>query len=711
MKQTLFSIVLFFSYQICAQTPGNALSFDGTDDMVVINSVPALFSNLGTNDFTFEAWMNPNASAFQRIIFAQPNANNFATMGTGNGNVIYFYVVVNGITYSQATSASIPQNQWSHVACRWISSTQTPQILFNGVVQPSLAGGSSSSGTNGLLTIGTRPGGAQFFNGTLDEVRIWSEARTDCEISANYNSEFTSVQPNLIAYYNFNQGIPSGTNTSFTSLPDINTTFMGTLTNFTLTGLTSNWVSSGAVINTTGTNSATPAAPTGSAVQSFCDSATINDLVVSGSSILWYDNVIGGSPILGTTALVNGTTYYASQSINGCESTSRLSVDVTINAPLAPTASQSQSFCNSATIDDLVASGSSILWYDNAIGGTPMLGSTALVNGTTYYASQSINGCESNSLLAVTATIIETAPPTGSSSQTYCIGATIDDLIASGTSILWYDNTIGGTPMLGSTALVNGTTYYASQSINGCVSNSLLAVTVTINETAPPTGSSSQTYCIGVTIDDLIASGTSILWYDNAIGGTSMLGSTALVNGTTYYASQSINGCESNSLFAVNITINTVGDITTNLTGITLSANNTTANYQWLDCNTNFSPLQGENSQSFTATVNGYYAVLLTQNGCADTSECISITGVGLSENTLINSLNIYPNPVSTHVTLTIEEQIEHIRIYDLMGKEWMSSTPQSSQAALDVSTLPSGIYMVNVTSESGTFTERLIKN
>ena len=84
-------------------------------------------------------------------------------------------------------------------------------------------------------------------------------------------------------------------------------------------------------------------------------------------------------------------------------------------------------------------------------------------------------------------------------------------------------------------------------------------------------------------------------------------------------------------------------------------------------------------------------------------------SSLGLNE--LETTALIYPNPTSTHVTVSIEEQIEHIRIYDLMGKEWMSSTPQSSQAAIEVSTLPSGIYMVNVTSESGTFTKRLIKN
>lgn len=254
MKKILFIITVFISFGLHAQSPGNALNFDGTDDMVVVNSVPALFSDLTVNDFTFEAWVYPSGSAFQRIIYAQPSTSNFATMGTGTGNVIYFYVVAGGTTYSQASTTSIAQNQWTHVACRWTSATLTPQIFFNGVLQPSNAGGSSSTGTSGLLTIGTRPGGAQYFSGSLDEIRIWSEARTNCEIISNYNSEFTAAQPNLVAYYNFNQGIPAGPNAPFTTLPDFNATFNGTLTNFALTGATSNWISSGAVINNIGPN-------------------------------------------------------------------------------------------------------------------------------------------------------------------------------------------------------------------------------------------------------------------------------------------------------------------------------------------------------------------------------------------------------------------------------------------------------------------------
>jgi hypothetical protein len=58
---------------------------------------------------------------------------------------------------------------------------------------------------------------------------------------------------------------------------------------------------------------------------------TVADLTTtSGSNIKWYSASTGGSALATSTVLVNGTTYYASQTINGVESTSRLDVTATV---------------------------------------------------------------------------------------------------------------------------------------------------------------------------------------------------------------------------------------------------------------------------------------------------------------------------------------------------------------------------------------------
>lgn len=251
---TLFAFVFLLSSHLPAQLPGNCLDFDGANDQAQ-GTVPSLFANIPTQDITVEAWIYPRQAAFQRIVYAQVSTSMFFNFAFSAGNSIYFYVNDGGTTYSVTTSsATLPLNQWSHVACRWRASTNTVEMLFNGVPVATVGGGGSSTGSSGLMTIGSRPGGAQYFNGRIDEVRIWSSYRADCDIFANYQAEFPSgSQPNLVAYYDFNQGVPGGTNTTVTTLPDEsgNTNNL-TLSGFSLSGGSSNWLGSGAGVTSTG---------------------------------------------------------------------------------------------------------------------------------------------------------------------------------------------------------------------------------------------------------------------------------------------------------------------------------------------------------------------------------------------------------------------------------------------------------------------------
>ncbi|MCW3159807.1 T9SS type A sorting domain-containing protein [Chryseobacterium oryctis] len=76
-------------------------------------------------------------------------------------------------------------------------------------------------------------------------------------------------------------------------------------------------------------------APTGNSSQVFCSSQTLTDLIVSGSNIKWYTDATGGTLLPANTVLVSGTTYYASQVVGACESTTRLAVTVNSSGCLA----------------------------------------------------------------------------------------------------------------------------------------------------------------------------------------------------------------------------------------------------------------------------------------------------------------------------------------------------------------------------------------
>lgn len=145
----------------------------------------------------------------------------------------------------------------------------------------------------------------------------------------------------------------------------------------------------------------------------FCetDTPTINDLVVDGSNINWYD--INGVSLTSNTNLTTNTTYFATQTIGTppCESATFLEMSITILNTPPPTTSQTiQVFCEdeNAALQDIDIIGSDITWYDAPLNGTIIDPTTLLINGQTLYASQSINGCESIALLEI-AIVIQTA--------------------------------------------------------------------------------------------------------------------------------------------------------------------------------------------------------------------------------------------------------------------------------------------------------------
>lgn len=138
--------------------------------------------------------------------------------------------------------------------------------------------------------------------------------------------------------------------------------------------------------------------PTANNLQNFCiqNNAKISDLMILGNNIKWYDAENAGNIISNNTLLIDGQTYYASQTIGSCEG-ERTAVKVNVFNTLAPSANSSQDFCISerATLSKISIVGNNIKWYDSASGGNLLPNNTLLQNGVSYYASQTNNSCES----------------------------------------------------------------------------------------------------------------------------------------------------------------------------------------------------------------------------------------------------------------------------------------------------------------------------
>jgi hypothetical protein len=119
--------------------------------------------------------------------------------------------------------------------------------------------------------------------------------------------------------------------------------------------------------------------------------------------------------------------------------------------------------------------------------------------------------------------------------------------------------------------------------------------------------------------------------------------------------------------------------------------------------------MAGETGQSFTATVNGNYAVIITVNNCSDTSACVNINSVGLENPGGTNSVvQVYPNPNTGWFTLSTENyDLQRIEIFNGLGENVYSLQSPSAQVQINISNLPAGVYYLKAVGEKE---QRIIK-
>ncbi|UQD56219.1 MBG domain-containing protein [Flavobacterium sp. K5-23] len=230
------------------------LNFDGVDDYVNCGNSPTL--NL-TGSVTVESMIYRNSIGDDGCIVGKDN-------WSANTGYSFWVLPDNkfGLRFGNRVFSStnvVPSNEYVHLSATYNLSTKTVSIFLNGVLDGTYSDVSNPVSNSGNLYLGTPQdavGSSSYaFNGSIDEVRIWNRALSQAEIVNNMNCELPTpaTQTGLLAYYQFNQGVDATDNSGVTSLADSSVTASnGTLTNFGLTGATSNWVAGSPIV--TGTN-------------------------------------------------------------------------------------------------------------------------------------------------------------------------------------------------------------------------------------------------------------------------------------------------------------------------------------------------------------------------------------------------------------------------------------------------------------------------
>ncbi len=353
-------------------TPATALNFDGVNDVVNLNNT---VGNVGAGDFTIEMNIRTTyaggAYLFSKRSFC--GGDNFISIQIGGGKV--------GAELGQDGAGTqylglggthtINDNVWHHIALTRKSGVVT--LYVDGAVD---ATGNSTANVNNsyVSTLGysvcTNQNGSVYFSGDMDELRVWSRAVCATELTANKGCGLSIAgQTGLVALYHFDQGSINFANTGVSTLTDnTGNGNNGTLTNFALSGTTSNWVA-GTVSGTCAAFTSPNAAITGTTTVCLGTTTTLANAIAGGAWTSSSTSVatINASGVI--TPVSAGTTTITYTNLCGGVSTAT----VTVNNTPTPTiyASGATTFCAGGSVNLNVSA----------------LGNAMQMNGTQYAQS------------------------------------------------------------------------------------------------------------------------------------------------------------------------------------------------------------------------------------------------------------------------------------------------------------------------------------
>jgi gliding motility-associated-like protein len=375
----------------------------------------------------------------------------------------------------------------------------------------------------------------------------------------------------------------------------------------------------------------------------YCQNQNATALNAGGSNLLWYSSATGGvgsitAPIPSTSA-IGTTSYYVSQTINGCES-QRAQINVTVNA--GPTVNQITDIisCEGQSINSITftgTTGATFNWTNNntSIG----LGASGTSNTPSFNATNSgnnaisglitvtptLSGC-TGSAISFSITINPEITPTFTQVNAICNGQTLNPLPTTS------DNGITGSwsPALDNTQT---TTYTFSPTTGQCALTAQM--TITVNPGVIPTFTQVSDICAGGSLNAL--PNTS----DNGVAGTW----TPAINNlqtTTYTFTPSVAACVTNVQMTIIVkpvpTLQAISSQTvcanSATSTINFSSTPTGTIVNWTNDNTaiGLSSTGNGNINSFTGTNSGIndligsFSATPTLNGCSGNTEVFSIT-------------------------------------------------------------------------------------
>jgi|GEM_PF-1642630 gliding motility-associated-like protein len=667
----------------CTQPFGNALNFDGVNDYVVLDNVGSntslQFAN--TTNYTLEAWVKRTAATSGNAsIIAKQNGNVAGNYSLGISSTGVPYLSREYTPWAVNATSSLSLNEWHHIAGVFDGSSL--KIYIDGVLSNSVTASGSITPSNvtaikvaiGAMYTNSSP--SNFFNGSIDEARIWNVARTATQIQQAKDSALNGNETGLVAYYNFNQGVAEGNNTAVTSIANpVNSTSNGALTNFTKTGTTSNFV--GSVYNLDISGASSICASTTSQYTHPISGGTWS--VSNGANAS-----VSSTGLLTSSGAENVTLSYA-YTLNGCSFTATKTVAIIVASITVQPSTVSQTLCLNAAATALTVTATNVTttyqWYKTTTatntGGTAITGATNAsyspltnVAGTTYYYCVVSGTCTPSVTSAVSGAIVvspASVAGTISGTNSICTGVTSTLTLTGSIGIIqWqrYDSPIW-TDLTGETnttfttpALTQNTTYRATVISGYCSGISTGNYTITVNQLPVISGLTSVGTGDNITLTATTTAATNNPWISSnptvaTVSNTGVV--SGLTTGTTMITFTNNNGCTATTMITVNLGTTQPPVLNSPLIG---TAGSTTLNFNY---SLPEAPLVGSVKLIFTPTAGGTPIVWTMSNtmsvifnyvvGTAPTSILNVVSGTALEFTTYDVTLayqDAFRNPVAS---------------------------------------------------------------
>jgi hypothetical protein len=216
MKKKLLYLLLFFSFNLTAQTNDYSLEFDGNDMISIINSIAV--DSLGDTDFSYHLWFKKNpldvVSSPEYLVSRARNSTGFWSRILSSGRVMS--LIDDGPASNQInTDSTFYDDTWHFLAVVADYTSSSYKVYIDGYLEDSvdITINTSAVNVNDTLYIGgiRSNTGVQtnVFKGKIDDVAFWNKALTTEEINQYMNCPLLGSESSLIGFWNFEQGSTS----------------------------------------------------------------------------------------------------------------------------------------------------------------------------------------------------------------------------------------------------------------------------------------------------------------------------------------------------------------------------------------------------------------------------------------------------------------------------------------------------------------------